>query len=98
MFPRSLAVGLILFASIGTLAQPPAKGITFRVKLDPKLVGPKPESGRVLVGIAKAKRRPDFTNYRPPVLPILGTDVEAFAADTVVALDNDSTTFPSIQW
>ena len=64
------------------------------MKIDPKQVGAKPESGRVLVGIAKARQRPDFTNYRPPVLPILGADAEAFAADTVVTLDNDSMTFP----
>src|SRR4026209_532054 len=97
MLIRFLAVGVTLLASIGALAQQPARGITFRVKLDPKLVGAKPESGRVLVGIAKAKRRPDFTNYRPPVLPILGTDVESFAADTVVTLDNNSTTFPLVK-
>lgn len=97
MLTRPLAACVILFASIGALAQPAAKGITFRVKLDPKLVGAKPESGRVLVGIARAKRRPDFTNYRPPVLPILGTDVESFAADTVVTLDNNSTTFPFVK-
>ena len=66
------------------------------MKLDPKLVGPKPESGRVLVGIAKANGGPISPNYRPPVLPILGTDVESFAADTVVKLDNDSTTFLSM--
>ena len=74
----------------------PAKpaGIKFQVKLDPMQVGAKPQSGRVLVGIAKARQRPDFTNYRPPVLPILGADADAFAADTVVTLDNDSLTFP----
>jgi hypothetical protein len=94
MHIRVLAVGVLLCSLVVALAQPVAKGIAFRVKLDPKLVGVKPESGRVLVGIAKAKRRPDFTNYRPPVLPILGTDVEAFAADTVVTLDNNSSTFP----
>ena len=42
-----------------------AKGITFRVKLDPKLVGAKPESGRVLVGIAKAKQRPELHQLPP---------------------------------
>src|SRR5262245_50971963 len=98
---RTLAVAAFIVALGGLTpparqadAQQPAKGITFRVKLDPKQVGAKPESGRVLVGIAKAKQRPDFTNYRPPVLPVLGTDADAFAADTVVTLDNDSLTFP----
>ena len=95
MLTRFVSIGVILI-SIGAIpAQPPVKGVTFRVRLDPKLVGAKPESGRVLVGIAKAKRRPDFTNYRPPVLPILGTDAEAFTADTVVTLDNSSAVFPS---
>src|SRR5215510_5159018 len=61
-------------------AQPAAKGIVFRVTLDPKQAGAKPESGRVLVAVAKGKQRPNFTNYRPPVMPVLGTDAEAFAA------------------
>ncbi len=99
MLRRSLAVAALFFASVVALAQPPAKpgGIAFRVKLDPALVGAKPESGRVLVGIAKGKQRPNFTNYRPPVLPVLGADADAFAADTVVALDNDSLTFPFVK-
>jgi hypothetical protein len=91
---RFLTAGLLVCVSCFCVAQPPARGITFRVKLDPKLVGAKPESGRLLIGIAKAKRRPNFTNYRPPALPILGTDVEAFAADSVVTLDNHSMMFP----
>lgn len=75
---------------------PPARpaGLQFRVKLDPRLVGVKPESGRVLVGIARAKQRPNFTNYRPPVLPILGTDADPFTADMVVTLDANSDVFP----
>jgi hypothetical protein len=98
MLKCSISVCVILFAIAAIpAAQPPAKGIRFRVKLDPKQVGAKPESGRVLVGIAKGKQGPDFTNYRPPVLPILGTDAEPFAADTVVTLDNDSMTFPSVK-
>jgi hypothetical protein len=98
MLKCSISVCVILFAIAAIpAAQPPAKGIRFRVKLDPKQAGAKPESGRVLVGIAKGKQGPDFTNYRPPVLPILGTDAEPFAADTVVTLDNDSMTFPSVK-
>jgi hypothetical protein len=98
MLTRLLPVGVILLAIAATpAAQLPTKGITFRVKLDPKLVGANPESGRVLVGIAKGKRVPDFTNYRPPVLPILGADAEPFTAHTVVTLDNDSMTFPSVK-
>jgi hypothetical protein len=92
-------VGLAAFAlpERPALAQPAAKGIVFRVKLDPKQVGAKPESGRVLVGIARPKQRIDFTNYRPPVLPVLGTDAESLAADTVVTLNNDSLTFPLVK-
>jgi hypothetical protein len=90
----AVALGAVLPADRPALAQPAAKGITFRVKLDPKQVGGKPEGGRVLVGLAKPKQRIDFTNYRPPVLPILGTDADAFAADTIVRLNNDSFTFP----
>ena len=95
MFRSMFAVGAVLLASFGGLVQPPAKGIVFRVKLDPKLAGAKTESGRVLVGIAKARQRPNFTNYRPPVLPVLGTDAAAFAAGTVVVLDGDSVIFPT---
>src|SRR6476620_2026105 len=94
MLRRTVAVTGMLLMSVGLLAQPAPKGIAFRVKLDPKQVGAKAESGRVLVGIAKAKQRPNFTNYHPPVLPVLGADVEAFGADTVTIIDNESITFP----
>lgn len=97
MIRRLFAVGVVLLASIGVLAQPPTRGITFRVKLDPKVVGAKPESGRVLIGIARARQRPNFTNYRPPVLPILGADADRFTAETVVTLDNSSATFPLVK-
>src|SRR5262249_44598763 len=79
-----------------TQAQPVAKGIAFRVKLDPKQVGAKPESGRVLVAIAKEKQRPNFTNYRPPVLPVLGADA-TLGANTVAPIDNDSLPFPFVK-
>lgn len=98
MFCR-LFVALAAFLgllSLAAMAQPPAKaaGIVFRVKLDPKQVGARPEAGRVLVGIAKAKEQPNFTETDPPVLPILGADANPFTADTVIVLDNDSATFP----
>lgn len=98
MLRRVFVVLAMLFGSVSVVvvAQPPAKlaGITFRVKIDPSLVGAKPESGRVLVGIAKAKQRIDFTRTDPPVLPILGADADPFTADTVIELHNDSPTFP----
>jgi len=97
MFGRSLAVSLVALASSGLFAQPSAKGITFRVKFDPKLVGAKPDSGRVLVAIAKSGQRPNFTNYHPPVLPVLGADADAFSVDTIVTLDAGSTTFPFVR-
>jgi hypothetical protein len=103
---RSLALVGLFALGLGGLTPParlvvaqPAKagGIQFRVKLDPKLVGEKLESGRVLVGIARGKQRPNFTNYRPPVLPVLGADAERFTADTAITLDNDSLTFPLVK-
>lgn len=93
------AVVALLVASLGglTAADPPAppKGLRFVVKLDPKQVGETPQAGRVLVGIAKAGQRPDFTNYRPPVLPILGADADRFAADAAITLDGTSDQFPA---
>src|SRR5215471_17151569 len=104
MLRRTLAVAALV-AATGWLtlparqvqAQQPAKGIQFHVKLDPKQVGAKPESGRVLVGISKGKQRIDFTRTDPPVLPILGADADPFTADTVITLDNNSATFPLVK-
>lgn len=100
---RVLAIVGFVAVLLGGLTPPvrqahaqPAKpgGIQFRVKIDPKLIAAKPESGRVLVAIAKAKQRPNFTNYRPPVLPVLGTDADPFTADKIVTLDANSDVFP----
>lgn len=94
---RSVAVLLVVSLAALTLAfAQPAKpvGLRFVVKIDPKLVGAKPESGRVVVGIARKGSTPDFTNYKPPVLPLLGADVSAFTADKAVTLDATSDTFP----
>jgi hypothetical protein len=101
MLSRAIVVLAIVVGSVcvEAVAQPPDKsaGIAFRVKIDPKLVGPNPESGRVLVGIAKPKQRIDFTRTDPPVLPILGVDANPFTADTMVVLDNNSATFPLVK-
>ncbi|HEY3789876.1 MAG TPA: alpha/beta hydrolase-fold protein, partial [Urbifossiella sp.] len=70
------------------------KGLRFEVKIDPKQVGAHPASGRVIVGIAKKGETPDFTSYKPPVLPILGADAEAFTADKTIVLDALSDCFP----
>jgi hypothetical protein len=98
---RSLLAIAVLFCCLALIAsaQPAAKpvGITFRVKLDPKQVGAKPESGRVLVGIGKVKQKIEFTRTDPPVLPILGADANPFTADTVIELNNNSPTFPVVK-
>src|SRR5437016_2335470 len=94
---RLAVAGLFLVAlAITAVAQPakPPAGLRFQVKIDPNQVGEKPESGRVLVGIGPAKSEPDFTNYRPPVLPILGTDADEFTADKTITLDATSDVFP----
>lgn len=72
--------------------QPP--GLRFSVKLDPKLVGDKPQSGRLLVGLCKKGERVDFTNYKAPLLPILGIDAAGFTADKAFSLDASSECFP----
>jgi hypothetical protein len=96
---RAFAMVAFVAALVGFVlpecqADPGAKGITFRVKLNNKHIGRQPKGGRVLVGVAKAKERPNFTHYAPPVLPILGTDVDAFGPNTVLSLDANSDTFP----
>lgn len=88
---------VLLVAPLAVLAlDAPAKpaGLRFVVRIDPKQVGAKPQSGRVVVGIAKKGEHPDFTNYKPPVLPLLGADVNAFTADKSITLDANSDIFP----
>jgi Putative esterase len=96
MLRRTFAVAAVFFASVLAVAQPPAKpaGLKFRVKIAVDQVGKDPESGRVLVAVGRAKGEPDFLNYRPPVLPVLGTDADAFTADKVITLDANSDVFP----
>lgn len=99
MLLRSLAVGLFVSVAAwsATPAQPPAKapGITFQVKIAADQVGKAPESGRVLVAVGPKNGTPDFTNYRPPVLPVLGADADKFTADKTVTLDATSDLFPA---
>ena len=97
MRPRLVAAVLLAAAPVAVVAvQPvgPKPGLRFVVKIDPKQVGAKAESGRVLVGVAKKGEEPDFTNYKPPVLPILGADADAFTPDKAIALDAASDAFP----
>ena len=94
MIVRLVVIALAAIAPV--LFAQPAKpaGVRFHVKIDPKQVGAKPQSGRVLVGIAKKSEHPDFTNYKPPVLPLLGVDAESFTADKTIVLDSTSECFP----
>ncbi len=85
---------LALLALLALAPAAGAQGLRFEVRIHPNQVGASPESGRVLVGIARPGQRVDFTNYRPPVLPILGADATAFTADRTVVLDAKSDTFP----
>jgi Putative esterase len=96
MFSRSLAVIVVFVASLIAFGQPQPKraGVKFEVRIAADQVGKKPESGRVLVGIGPASGTPSFTNYHPPVLPVLGTDAEDFTADKTVTLDANSDAFP----
>jgi hypothetical protein len=104
MLFRLAAVALVCGVALGGLTPParqvaaqPAKpaGLRFVVTIDPKQVGAKPQSGRVLVGIAKKGRTPDFTEYKPPVLPVLGADADGFTADKTITLDAASDVFPA---
>ncbi len=93
----ALAGGMLCVFTAATPGQPPPvapRGISFQVKLAPA-IGAKPATGRVLVGIAVAGQEPDFTNYRPPVLPILGADATDFTADQTITLDTKSEVFPA---
>jgi hypothetical protein len=90
---RFLLIALLIAstAANGVAADP---GLRFRVSIDPKLVPAKAQSGRVLVGIAKVVRKPDFTDYKPPLLPILGTDAQDVTANRTVELDAASEQIP----
>jgi hypothetical protein len=81
-----------LAAGLGEEPAVPPPSIRFEVTIDPAAAGAMPVSGRVLVGIGRKGARPDFTRYKPPVLPILGAD--AVAAGKVITLDAASDLFP----
>jgi hypothetical protein len=105
MFRRTLVVVLLLGVGLGCLAeqarqvpvQPPVKPgrLRFEVKITADQVGQTPESGRVVVAIGPKDGEPNFTNYRPPVLPVLGADIDSFTVDKTVTLDAQSDVFPA---
>jgi hypothetical protein len=97
---RLAAVAAVfLCITLGSFAaDTPAKvGLKFEVKMDPKLVGDKPPSGRVVLAIAKGKGQPNFTNTDPPANPVLGVDAVDFKADKIVTLDGTSEIFPLVK-
>lgn len=91
-FVLLLLAGLLAIVSAAPGADAP--GVRFEVRIDPKLVPAKPQSGRVLVGLAPKGRTPSFTNYQPPVWPILGTDADSFTAIKTFVLDASAECFP----
>ncbi|MBY0460286.1 MAG: hypothetical protein K2V38_23465 [Gemmataceae bacterium] len=99
MLLRSLLVASALLGATIGLAQPPNKpALKFEVKIAAELVGKEAQeaqSGRVLVGIGPKAGAPNFTNYHPPVLPILGADADKFTADKTIILDASSDMFPA---
>lgn len=89
---RLVAAVAVLVAASALVAQPaPTGGLRFIVSLDPKYDGP--VSGRVLVAVGPKNGTPDFTEYKPPVLPVLGADATLGAARTAT-LDATSDVFP----
>jgi hypothetical protein len=97
LFAFASGLGGLTSPARHVVGQQPARGagITFQVKIAADQVGKVPESGRVLVGIGPKNGQPSFTNYHPPVLPVLGTDAEKFTADKTVTLDAGCDCFPA---
>ncbi len=94
---RKLTVGIVLAlgAEMALGQQSSEWPVSFRVQLGATQAAKTPQSGRLLIGVAPAGENPDFTNYRPPCLPILGMDVQDFAADRIVQVDEStSVIFP----
>ncbi|HET6573900.1 MAG TPA: alpha/beta hydrolase-fold protein [Fimbriiglobus sp.] len=88
---RLVALVAVLAAHCSPAADP---GLRFEVRLAAGNVPDPPAAGRVLVAVGPARGVPSFTRTQPPVLPVLGADVEKFTADTTVTLDGNSATFP----
>jgi hypothetical protein len=97
LFAFTAALGGLTSPARQADGRPQAKpaGLKFQVKIAADQVGKVPESGRVLVGIGPKNGQPNFTNYHPPVLPVLGADAENFTADKTITLDADSVCFPA---
>jgi len=96
MLRASVGGFLISLSAVAGATQPADKpvGLKFHVNLAANQLGKIPESGRILVGIGPSDGEPNFTNYRPPVLPILGVDATDVTADKTITLDSTSDAFP----
>lgn len=70
---RLAAAAAVLVAVASALPAIPAPGrLGFTVGVDAKLGGP--HRGRLLVAVGPKNGAPDFTEYKPPVLPVVGVD------------------------
>jgi hypothetical protein len=92
-----MRTSLLLLVSLVALApaEEPKPRLRFIVSIDPKFVPKTPQSGRLVIGLADKGETRDFTNYKPPVLPILGVDVESFAAGKSILVGGDALCFPN---
>ncbi|MFO0937805.1 MAG: alpha/beta hydrolase-fold protein [Gemmataceae bacterium] len=71
-----------------------AAGLSFKVKLDPSLVGTPPQSGRLVVALSSGRGSPRYSDTGPPGGPVLGIDVEQWTAEKEVTLDGSCLFFP----
>jgi hypothetical protein len=90
MVRRVFAAWVVCLVPAGAAAQ-----LKFEVTLAADQATSPPQSGRVVVATAPENGRPDFTNYRPPVWPVLGADADGFSADKTITLDAKSDHFPA---
>jgi hypothetical protein len=89
------SVCLLPLSATAAQQESEALSLEFRVRIAADQVGAQPPSGRLLVGLGPEEGAPDFTNYFPPVLPILGVDVDDFDANKTIVVDQQATLFPA---
>jgi hypothetical protein len=93
--PTRLAAAVAALAVAAAVAAQPAanpSGLRFVVSLKQ---ADGPASGRVIVAGGPKTGRPDFTAYKPPVLPVLGADA-ALGPGRAVTLDAAADVFPLV--